>query len=291
MSLSIETIRLLVAKGLTAEDILQIAETLAPAFGRSAAAERQARYRARGGGKIPEEMRQAVFDRDGWVCLDCGAEDNLCCDHVVPVAKGGETDFENLQTLCIPCNSRKRDRIRKRDVRRVRGQSEDIPGTVADGVPPLDPPSLLPQTPKTLPPIIPPPTKKPRVVAHRLPEDWEPSELTGETGKAVAKWPPGALERELERFRDWAASASGANARKVDWQAAWRNWVRKADDEGRYRNDRRLPYDRRDGVEVACDRVMFGDGELDLPPVPFGRQPAGDGRQLRLVGPARTTEG
>ena len=73
--------------------------------------------------------------------------------------------------------------------------------------------------------------------ACRLPESWNPEPLGGDVAKASAAWPPGALDRELARFRDWAASASGANARKSDWQAAWRNWVRKADDEGRYRND------------------------------------------------------
>lgn len=69
---------------------------------------------------------------------------------------------------------------------------------------------------------------------HRLPVDWEPQPLTGDTGTAVDGWPPGAQERELARFKDWAASASGPNAVKSDWQAAWRNWVRKAHDEGRY---------------------------------------------------------
>jgi hypothetical protein len=44
---NIETHRLLVAKGLSAEDILEVAETMATPAGRSAAAERQARYRAR----------------------------------------------------------------------------------------------------------------------------------------------------------------------------------------------------------------------------------------------------
>ena len=36
---------------------------------------------------------------------------------------------------------------------------------------------------------------------------------------------------ETERFIDYYRSASGANARKIDWPAAWRNWMRKADDD------------------------------------------------------------
>jgi uncharacterized protein YdaU (DUF1376 family) len=40
--------------------------------------------------------------------------------------------------------------------------------------------------------------------------------------------------RELGKFRDYWASAVGARARKSDWPACWRNWVRKAaDDRGR----------------------------------------------------------
>jgi hypothetical protein len=34
---------------------------------------------------------------------------------------------------------------------------------------------------------------------------------------------------ETEKFRDHWVAASGANARKLDWVAAWRNWMRNAD--------------------------------------------------------------
>ncbi|HCB76776.1 MAG TPA: hypothetical protein DEP91_11505, partial [Sphingomonas bacterium] len=47
-----ETLRILVAKGLSAADILEIAETLEVATARSAGAERQARYRARKHGNL-----------------------------------------------------------------------------------------------------------------------------------------------------------------------------------------------------------------------------------------------
>ncbi|MBB3956859.1 hypothetical protein [Novosphingobium sediminicola] len=79
-----------------------------------------------------------------------------------------------------------------------------------------------------------PETNTARTRGTRLPVDWVPEPLTGDLAKAIAQWPPGALERELARFRDWAASTSGPNAVKKDWQAAWRNWLRKAHDEGRY---------------------------------------------------------
>lgn len=98
-------------------------------------------------------------------------------------------------------------------------------------------PSLSPQTPQTHP--HPRENKTPARKGHRLPADWQPEPITGSLGIAVSGWPTAGFDRELDRFRDWAASASGPNALKTDWQAAWRNWLRKADDEGRYaRRDR-----------------------------------------------------
>ena len=37
-------------------------------------------------------------------CANCGAEDDLVLDHVIPVAKGGVSKLENLQLLCAVCN-------------------------------------------------------------------------------------------------------------------------------------------------------------------------------------------
>lgn len=148
-----DAIEILLAKGLSGSDILEVARVMEAAEPpRSSGAERQARYRARGGGNIPETMRQEVFERDGWACLDCGSDQYLCADHIIPVSKGGETSFDNLQTLCLPCNSRKKDRIRKRDVRR---KEANLSGGMSGGNStdtPLSPaPFLSPQTPQTNP--------------------------------------------------------------------------------------------------------------------------------------------
>lgn len=56
---------------------------------------------------IPDEMRSAVYARDEYTCVTCGADDKLSLDHIHPRSKGGKDTFENLQTMCIPCNSRK----------------------------------------------------------------------------------------------------------------------------------------------------------------------------------------
>ena len=56
---------------------------------------------------IPQELRRAVYERDGGKCLECGSGFELQYDHVLPVALGGATTLENLQLLCADCNRRK----------------------------------------------------------------------------------------------------------------------------------------------------------------------------------------
>jgi len=60
---------------------------------------------------IPEEVRRAVFRRDGGRCAACGSEELLQFDHVIPVAFGGASTADNLQLLCAPCNREKGDAL------------------------------------------------------------------------------------------------------------------------------------------------------------------------------------
>lgn len=67
----------------------------------------------------------------------------------------------------------------------------------------------------------------PRSRGCRLPEDWRPSD----EGRSFAVGQLGsnaAAHAEFANFRDHFLSKSGADARKVDWDAAWRKWVRKS---------------------------------------------------------------
>ena len=53
-------------------------------------------------------LRLRIFERDGWRCCSCGRAGRLECDHVVPLAKGGDAyDRSNLQTLCTGCHIKK----------------------------------------------------------------------------------------------------------------------------------------------------------------------------------------
>ena len=57
--------------------------------------------------------RAHVFRRDAWRCQYCGAvlpARELTFDHVMPRARGGRTDWENIVTCCRACNDHKRDR-------------------------------------------------------------------------------------------------------------------------------------------------------------------------------------
>lgn len=52
-------------------------------------------------------IRKRIFERDGFVCVECGSDKKLQCDHIVPVCDGGIAEDDNLQTLCRDCNMRK----------------------------------------------------------------------------------------------------------------------------------------------------------------------------------------
>ena len=60
-------------------------------------------------------LRFKVMQRDNFSCVLCGASPAknknivLHVDHIIPWVKGGETEFDNLQTLCSNCNLGKSD--------------------------------------------------------------------------------------------------------------------------------------------------------------------------------------
>lgn len=54
--------------------------------------------------------RRSVFARDGHRCQYCdGPAESI--DHVIPRAKGGPHEWENVVAACRDCNVRKRDRL------------------------------------------------------------------------------------------------------------------------------------------------------------------------------------
>ncbi len=56
--------------------------------------------------------RKNILRRDNHRCQYCGRADlPLTIDHVVPRARGGEDEWENLVCACVRCNNRKGDRL------------------------------------------------------------------------------------------------------------------------------------------------------------------------------------
>ena len=65
-------------------------------------------------GKVTNKMRFAIMARDGYRCVKCGRSDrnfDLEIDHIIPIAKGGKSTYDNLQTLCHRCNVKKGSNI------------------------------------------------------------------------------------------------------------------------------------------------------------------------------------
>ena len=63
-------------------------------------------------GKVTNKMRFYIYNRDHNRCRICGRRTNdLEIDHIYPIAKGGKTTMDNLQTLCHRCNARKGDSV------------------------------------------------------------------------------------------------------------------------------------------------------------------------------------
>ncbi len=61
-------------------------------------------------GRVSNKMRFYILERDHYRCRCCGRSQNevdLEIDHIVPIAKGGKSTSDNLQTLCTECNKRK----------------------------------------------------------------------------------------------------------------------------------------------------------------------------------------
>lgn len=163
--MSADLLKRLIEAGTPAELVADIAMALAEKAAdqralerrREAESERARRYRDNGGGQVPGWLRRQIFERDGYRCVECDAEDRLEIDHVIPVSKGGSSEEENLQTLCKPCNARKRDRIRKSDSRgqtRTNADKDGLQRTGAeimeiDGIHPA--PNKRPLNPKINP--------------------------------------------------------------------------------------------------------------------------------------------
>jgi hypothetical protein len=94
----------------------------------------------------------------------------------------------------------------------------------------------------------------------RLPIAWQP------TFDDHKDYQPDIVVRELARFRDYWATVPGAKGVKLDWDATWRNWMRKATETRngnghmeRHNGTGGGQYRRSPGLEWAKQQFAIGD--------------------------------
>ena len=124
------------------------------------------------------------------------------------------------------------EREKKRRQRAEKAQPVPaVPGDNGDTSPPPPEDKKVPDPKKTHTPSTPPKNPPTGVKkGSRLPDDWRPTEA--DLAWAEGAYPGRDFEHETEKFRDHWRAASGQNAVKRDWSAAWKNWIRKAGDSG-----------------------------------------------------------
>lgn len=69
---------------------------------------RSEKLRVNGIYKITDKELQKLLSSP---CVECGCMENQTLDHIIPIDLGGRHAIGNLQTLCLSCNSSKRNRV------------------------------------------------------------------------------------------------------------------------------------------------------------------------------------
>jgi len=79
---------------------------------------RRVRHRGVGGSHTLAEW-EVMKVQHNFTCLDCKRQEpeiKLTVDHIIPISKEGSShNIENIQPLCLSCNSRKNNKIKKYD--------------------------------------------------------------------------------------------------------------------------------------------------------------------------------
>ncbi|WP_426261511.1 HNH endonuclease [Sphingomonas sp. DC1100-1] len=112
-----DNIRAMLAAGLTAEQMLSVVEHYERIVAAQDAEEaakpkarcRNAERRAALGLSDWEwrKLRARILARDGHRCAYCHSTGDLHCDHIIPLARGGTNDPDNLEAVCRICNTSK----------------------------------------------------------------------------------------------------------------------------------------------------------------------------------------
>ena len=60
---------------------------------------------------ISSKVKRDVWRRDYGKCVECGSQERLEYDHIIPFSKGGSNTARNIQILCEKCNRKKHNKI------------------------------------------------------------------------------------------------------------------------------------------------------------------------------------
>lgn len=58
--------------------------------------------------------RRNIYEHYGYRCCYCGHRyktDSLNLEHIIPRSRGGRSDWNNVVTACVPCNTRKANQL------------------------------------------------------------------------------------------------------------------------------------------------------------------------------------
>jgi hypothetical protein len=113
---------------------------------------------------------------------------------------------------------------------------------------------------------------------QRLPDDWSPS--AQDAAVALTLVGPQRTAAELDKFRDHWKQQPGSKGVKLDWDAAWRNWIRRSAEYGAKNNGRRTVHDAAKDLTRTLERIA----EFDEP-APSGLCLEEGGNAVRLLPP------
>lgn len=55
-------------------------------------------------GVITVQEWLTIFNQAEGKCVNCGSDEYICIDHIIPLSQGGQNTIENIQPLCRVCN-------------------------------------------------------------------------------------------------------------------------------------------------------------------------------------------
>lgn len=66
---------------------------------------------ARAHGKVSQSEKFELVAKFGYSCMCCGRTESITFDHIVPISAGGLDRIDNIQLLCVSCNSSKGSKV------------------------------------------------------------------------------------------------------------------------------------------------------------------------------------